>query len=393
MAAQSGQRNTGNVASIQKKIDISDRILNVDPSEAPYTVVLKRTQGGGAKKSVESSTFKWSEDDRMERWDTVNDADNMNTTDTTMVVDNGSVFYKDALVLVPRTGEIVRVTGVSTNSLTIVRGQGGTSAANINDGDPLYVLGPVFEEGVNSADARSENPVEQTNYTQIFKTSVEGSGTWLSSSNETSPHDWDHQKKKAMVEHLISLENAALFGKPASTTGPNSKPLRLTGGLLHFQSYNATAVGGSLTESAFDTWLGSKAFAKGSDEKVLFASDTVINALMGFAKNKLDTTVGQKEYGVNFMTYVSPYGKLAIVRHKLLTGAIYGGYAVAVDFKGGEHGYRFLKGDGPGGARDTHVQPNIQAPDYDGRKDQILTEAGFQIGLGKTGARLTGVTG
>lgn len=392
MAAQSGQRNTGNVASIQQKIDISDRILNVDPSEAPYTVILKRTQGGGAKQAVESATFKWVEDDRMERWDAINNGAGYNSSATSVVVDTGTVFYKDSLVLIPRTGEIVRVTAVSGTTLTIVRGQGGSTAAAINDNDPLYVLGPVFEEGVLSADSRSENPVEQTNYTQIFKTSVEGSGTWLSSSNETTPHDWDHQKKKAMVEHLISLENAALFGKPASTTGPNSKPLRLTGGLLHYQTHNATAVGGTLTEAAFDTWVGT-AFSKGSDEKVLLASDTVINALMGFAKNKLNTSVEQKAYGVNYMTYASPYGKLSIVRHRLLTGAIYGGYAVCVDFKAGEHGYRFLKGDGPGGARDTHVQPNIQAPDYDGRKDQILTEAGFKIGLSKTGARLTGVTG
>ena len=391
MAALTGQRTTGNVAASQRKIDVGKSILNLDPSETPYTVILKRTGDGMAKEKTVNSTFSWAEDQREMRWDTVNAVGGYTNSATSVVVATGTRFYANCLVKVPRTGETLRVTAVSTNTLTVVRGFSGSTAAALVDTDPLLVLGYAADEGSRAPAVRSENPSFVTNYTQIFKKTLGASGTWRSSDNETMPHDWDHQNSKAHVEHMIDIETAAVYGKPSEISSTDG-PLRTTGGALHFLNQNATAVSGTLSEAAFDTWCADKAFANGSDEKVLFASSFLISVLNGFSKAKLNTAIGQKKYGIAYTDYVTPFGTLSLVRHRLLEGAIYGKMGFVVDFKRGGMKYRFLSG-GKGGSRDTHVLQNRQESDRDGQIDEIITEAGFQVGLPATGATITGVTG
>lgn len=389
--AFTGQRTTGNVAAGQRKIDVSKSILMLDPSEAPYTVILKRTQEGGNSEKTVNSTFQWAEDARDLRWDAVNNVGGYAAGATSIVVDNGPRFYPGALVRVPRTNETLRVTAIATNTLTVVRGFSGSTAAAVLDDDPLLVMGFAADEGSRAPAVRSDNPAFVSNFTQIFKKTMGASNTWRASENETSPHDWNHQETKAHVEHMVDIENAALFGRPSEIASVDG-PLRTTGGALHYLNLNALAVGGTLTEAAFDAWCADSVFRDGSDEKVLFASAFLISVLNGFAKAKLNTTVGQKKYGVAYSDYVTPHGTLSLVRHRLLEGVVYGRMGFVVDFKRGGMKYRYLCG-GPGGSRDTHVKQNRQETDRDGQIDEIITEAGFQVGLPETGATITGVTG
>jgi hypothetical protein len=386
-----GQRTTTNVAAGQRKIDVSSTILNLDPSETPYTVILKQTAGGGNREKTVNPEFKWAEDQRENRWDSINFGAGYASGVTSIVVANGTRFYPGAIVKVPRTNETMRVTAVATNTLTVVRGFSGSTAAALVDTDPLLVMGYAADEGSRAPAVRSDNPTFVTNYTQIFKKTIGTTGTWLSSDNETNPHDWKHQHVKAMVEHKLDIETAGLFGKPSEIAGTDG-PLRTTGGVLHYLNQNALAVGGTLTEAAWESWLATNVFRDGGMEKILFASPFLISVLMGFSKAKLNTAVGQSKYGVNYTDYITPNGTLSIVKHKLLEGVIYGKMGFVVDMKKGGLKYRYLQG-GDGGSRDTSVKIDRQETDRDGKVDEILTEAGFQVGLPATGATITGVTG
>jgi len=55
-------------------------------------------------------------------------------------------------------------------------------------------------------------------------------------------------------------------------------------------------------------------------------------------------------------------------------------YAIMVDLK--NVAYRPLAANGT--SRDTHIITNVQNNNVDGRKDQILTEAGLEISLPET---------
>ena len=392
MATVAGQRSTGNIASNQRRIDLTQKILRLEPDDSPLTVISRQMKG--SRKATNNRTFQWAEQQRLTRFDAINNGAGYNTSATSIVVDTGSLFSAGTLVKVPRTGEVFEVSAVSTNTLTVVRGVGnsGTGVAIVDD-DPLLILGRAAEEGGTSLQAIANDPTFVSNYTQIFKRSVEISGSAASESNITQPHDWTFQHENEAMEHLLDMEDAFLFGKPDTTTlSINSKPTYTTGGVLHFANQNGVAAGGTLTEAGFETFLRG-AFRYGSKNKTLFASPLLVSVLNNFSQTKLQTQVGQDTYGVSVMRWISPHGTVNIVKHNLLEGATYGGYGILLDMGRGNVSYRYLDGDGPGGSRDTKLYKNRQAPDRDGLLDEWITEAGLQFGEAKCHAVLTGVTG
>lgn len=387
MAVATGQRTTATVAASQGVIDLQKEILLLEPSEAPLTVISQRTKKGTLRERCSDVQFSWHNDEAEQRFDAVNNGAGYNSSATSIVVDTGTVFADGDIVLIPRTGEQVRVSGVSTNTLTVERGWGATTGAAIVDNDPVLVIGTAQVEGATAPEARSENPVKVDNYTQIYRESVKASGSWLSSSNMSSPHDWPYQHKKKAIEHLKEIEYGGLFGTPSSGTQ------RTTGGLLNFLTYNGQDMGGTMSETELETWLRTLS-RYGSGTITTFASALAISVIDNFAIGRLHTHPGDTSYGLNVMEYISAHGTLQLVKHKLLEGAVYGGYMIGVDMKSDNTmKYRFLNGDGPGPSRDTKLLTNRQTNDTDGQMDEWLTEQGWQVGRPKTGGVATGITG
>jgi hypothetical protein len=388
-----GQRQTANVAAEQRAIDLATPIVLLEPDAAPLTVVLKRIDQEGRRKNADDPLFRWEEDELETRFDAINNAAGYANNATSLIVDTGGIFPQGGLVIVPRTNEIMYVQSVTANTLTVLRGFAGTTAAALVDNDPLFVISQVAEEGDRSFAARSSNPVQRTNYTQIFRTSVEASGTWISSANLTNPHDWPYQHKKKGIEHLKEIEQGFLFGRPGSTVGPNGKPLRTTGGLDYFCTQNRQDAGGQLTEPEWETWI--RALGRYGNKFTVFASPLIISVVNAYAVGKLQTIQSDNDttYGLAIQEYVSPHGRAAIVKHNLLEGAVWGGMAFGVNFNVGEVQYRYLGGQGaPGASRDTKLLTNRQEADRDGQKDEWLTECGLQLAQPKAHGVLYNVT-
>lgn len=392
MAVISGQRTTGNVASIQRAIDLAKPILLLEPEAAPLTVLTKSIQNGGNVRATEDPKFRWVEDEAEDRWDEA--AAEVAKEATEAEVENGEVFYAGALVKVPSTGEIFRVTKVEEDTLTIVKGYAGTEDAKIAAEAALFVIGSSAEEGDTSFAARSANPSEVFNYTQIFRTSIEESGTALASGNLTSPHDWRHQHRKKMIEHLKDIEHAGLFGGKGEATGPEGRPLRTTGGALSFLTANGKDAEGELKEGELEEWVRTLT-RYGSKKKTVFCSRLILSVINEYAVGKLQTIQADqdKTYGLAITQYMTANGTLSLVSHPLLEES-YSGYAIAVDMKNSATGYRYLggKGNAVEGSRDTKVLPNRQANDADAQRDEIFSECGFEFRQVKTGGILTGVT-
>ena len=388
MATDYGQRTTGNIAAAQRRYDLSEKILKLEPDAAPLTVISRSMKN--AKKATTYSEFRWAESERLTRFDAINKAAGYLATDDELDVDTGALFKAGMLVKVPRTGEVFEVVSVTTNTLTVTRDIGGSAAALV-DNDPLLILGRIAEEGGVSLDAIANDPTTVTNYTEIFKRSVEISGTAGTESNELDPHDWKLQHENEAVEHLVDQEYAYLFGKPDTATSSNGKPVRYTGGALHFATANNVGGGGTLTEAQFEVFLRT-GFRYGSQNKTLLASPLLVSVLNNFSQTKLETAVGDSTYGLSVTKWISPHGVVNIVKHNLLEGATYGGYGILLDTGRGNIRYRYLDGGGPLGSRDTKLLTNRQENNRDGQLDEWITEAGLQFGEAKSHAVLTGVT-
>lgn len=165
MTQVTGTRSTGNILGAKMVIDMSNDIALLQPSEAPLITFLKRAMG--RSKPAENPKFSWMEDDLGARWDAVNNGAGYASGATTIAVDNGDYFSAGDIVKVPRTGEVILVTAVATNDLTVTRGYGVTAAAALVDNDPIVIIGNVNEEGSGTRTIKSTLEQEVYNYTQL----------------------------------------------------------------------------------------------------------------------------------------------------------------------------------------------------------------------------------
>lgn len=361
-------------------IDILDQVYTIDPKSNPMLTVLTAKS---MVKPAESFEVKHLEDEPVPEWDAVNDGTDMSDSDTAMVVDNGPYHRVGDVILVPRTGEVVRVTAVSTNTLTVVRGYGGTTAAIILDDDPILNLGAPEEEGDTAPEAKHTITTTKSNFTQIKRTTVHLSRT-LSETNMYGPDERSRLRAKAMAEHGRDWEQILLHGTKSEDTSTAATPIRMAGGLDEHITTNSLAAGGALTENEFIDFVGDVMRFKvdgGSGSRALLASREILNTMSTWGGDKLQTRPGSGKYGFAITTYVSPYGDIDIVYHPLLEQG-YAGTGYLVDMSGIM--IRPL--------HRTEMKTNIQANDEDGFKDEILTEQSFSFINEKAFGKITGVT-
>lgn len=383
MSLIAGQRNTSNVDQGLRRLDIGSRIALLDADQTPFLALSNNLQN---QKCI-SPKFTNYTDSMQARTDTV--PAGALVGDGTLTVANGGRFNVEDLVLAPATKELMRVTAVAGNVLTVTRGVGSAAAA-IAAGAQIYIIGSAAMEGDVSKQARSDTPNKIDNFTQIFKDPVDESGTALSSDFVTDPHDWDYQKDKKGKEHASRQERTAWFGRPSELGTP---AVRTTGGFFHFQgSTNAVDAGGSWTES--ELWNAAPSlFKHGSKRKLAFAGSTPLAVVSQWAQGKVQMRPGDNTYGLAITELQSPLGRLGLVHQPMFDDTdVYSGYVAVLDLDGGAVKKRFLSG-GIGGSRDTHFVENIQENDRDGRKGEYRTEAGFQYGDPAVHGYIYGVTG
>jgi hypothetical protein len=382
MAVITGPRGTNTILSDQRKIELGGAISLQEPESNPLTL-LSRAMG---KEMLGDPVYNWLEDDSDARFDAINNGGGYSSSATSIVVDNGAYFAEHDIWQNTVTKENIRVQSVTSNTLTVVRGV-GTTAAAMTDNDELYKIGTAQPEGDTSKPARSSNPTKSTNRMQIQREPWEITGTAMSSQNQTSPHDWDHQKKKHAIEFAKNIELTSWLGGSSEDTS-GSQPRRTTKGVIPSITTNVTDAAGALSETEFQTFQ--RQFARyGGRNRQFFAAALLLGVINNFAQGKLQLRQGEDTYGLAVTHYVSPFGRLDAIYHPLFEGATYGGYGVALDMS--QIKYCYL-GGGPGGSRDVHEVPHIEENDRDGRKDELRVECGVKLGHEKYHGKLIGVT-
>jgi len=108
--------------------DVSDVIGIVSPFETPLLDHL-----GDPRRAATSTIHEWIEDELLPNTDTINDATYTDAAaDTAFVVDHASRFRVGDQVQATGSREVMLVTAINTgtNTLTVVRGYGGTTSAS-----------------------------------------------------------------------------------------------------------------------------------------------------------------------------------------------------------------------------------------------------------------------
>lgn len=381
-------------------VDAVDKIFLLEPNKHPLVTLLtnvgkvwdgKAWNGAGLMKATTGNPeFKWFEDAYGGRYATSAAAQTAAATTGFTVSGAGSssayIFTVGDVIRVARTGEnmlVTAVTGVGT--LTVTRAFGTVAAAAVNAGDGLFIVGNVNEENSNARNVNTTRSTPQSNYTQIFKTTIAVSNT-EKAANLYGGKDLPYQRGKQGTVHALDIERAFWFGqKKYDTTGAQGHPRRSTGGIDEFISSGNSYVqnqGGPLTAPDMNTFLR-EAFTYGNSTKMLFAGGIVLQAINEIARGQILTKTGDTTYGVRISEWQTPFGIINIVHNPLFIQD-FASAAYLLDLE--SFRYRTMEG------RDTVLQTNIQAPDVDGEVDQYISEVGLERKQAARHALIKGVT-
>jgi hypothetical protein len=183
---------------------VVDALLLLNPHQIP---LISRV---GFADPVYNTKHEWIEDEMFAYESQINDADGVLAGDGTITVDDGSIFRAGHIVKVGE--ELMKVTNVSGNVLTVNRGYAGTTPAAHSDNDKVEILFVEGQEGADARAARYKQRVRQENYTQIFDDTIEISGTALALAQYGIDNLYAHEQAKKQVEVALQLEKALING-------------------------------------------------------------------------------------------------------------------------------------------------------------------------------------
>lgn len=395
MAALQGLRTTNQTITTENRlVRVPDK--NMMMLEPNNTALVTFLLGMKKRRAIKSPRIEHFEDDYMQRWAVASAQVNANASSTTISVSDGSFIVVGDILMIPSGSssnhERVRVTAKpSANVCTVVRNIGSTGLLTLASGAGVVVLGQAFEEGSAAAVAKITTPSLVTNYTQIFKKSINITGTDAASEHYADGGNERKRLQKKMGEEFKIQKNYQyMWGVPNEdlTGGPSGNPLRQTGGLYHFISTNRQDAGGLLTKKAFETY-SRMAFRYGSKKKMLMASPILCSALSQWGTGFLTLSPSDDTYGVQVSKVKTAHGVWIVTNDWTLEDGVsgqngLGGYGFSIDMDSIEE--RYLEG------RDTQMELGVQPNDEDRMLDTIMSESGLQVHNEKKHSFLFGIT-
>lgn len=205
--------------------DVADLVGIVSPFETPLLDAI-----GDAQRAAQSTIHEWIEDTLLPNTDTINQGSfSPNPTDATSItVANGSRFRVGDQVRPDGLREVMFVTAIAGNVLTVVRRYGNTTGGALSNGLKLTILGNAALEGDDRPAARFTDRVRKRNYTQIFTAAVEVSGSMQAARAHGVADEADYQKQERLRELLRDLENCVVNGVAPTATQQGSSTVRRT---------------------------------------------------------------------------------------------------------------------------------------------------------------------
>jgi hypothetical protein len=260
--------------------DVSDIIGIVSPFETP---LLDRL--GDPARAATSTIHEWLEDDLLPNTDLVNQSSfTPNATDATAItVDHGDRFRPGDQVRPDGIREIMLVTAVAGNVLTVVRRYGGTTGGALADNKKLFILGNAALEGDDRPSTRFSSRNRRRNYTQIFTSSVEVSGSMQAVRTIGVADEVDYQKQERLRELLRDLENCVINGvAPGASPQGSATGRRTMNGIIPMIATNQFVPGSGSIPAGGGSGLNEL------DEEIINAS---LRAIWEQSSARIDTIV------------------------------------------------------------------------------------------------------
>lgn len=291
-------------------IDTIIKLLNYD--ELP---MLGGTGGDGfptiSKSPVDNTIFYWQTQDLPVPRATVKTA--LATTVTSLVLDAGqgvSFAVGDAVKI---NDEIVLITAISTDTLTITRAQAGTSDPGVNHavGAEVIGLGTFLAEGdIGTQQFRGRD--KHSNYTQIWTSQINMTRTQQRIPKYGVPSELGNLVRQVALSEGQNREQAFLYGVKYQ-----SDPKRMTGGLDYYITSNEDTSSDWLDITGIETQQQA-AYDAGGMWDTLISRPRNFAALNNMAGAERIRTDWQDEYRGRrrSTTVVTEFGEVELFRNR-----------------------------------------------------------------------------
>jgi hypothetical protein len=400
-----GMRTTANFVTNQRPENWRETIALLYPNssrvrEAPLTALTSVMK----TRKTDDPTFHWFEKSLNNRRFLVTAALGAVAGGTagTVTVDatyNAATGLKlNDLLYAEGTGEIFRVSAdpSATNAIPVIRGAqtGGAGLAldpAVAGTNPyLMVIGSAFEEGSQAPTGVNFDPLERYNYTQIFRSALEGTRTAMKTRLRTGDQVAE-AKREALEYFSVDMERSFWFGKRGTST-VNGKPWRMMDGVFQ-QIANASSANIQTADAALGAdmdWLEANMelwFRQGSSEKMFFAGSQALLTLGAIVRKNsaMQIQSGIKEYGMEVVKISSAFGQLTGVVHPLFS-QMQGGTTGGTAFYSYSHAMAILDMDSVKYVYfdDVQYQKDITPVGLDGTKSGYLAEVSIELDFPQT---------
>lgn len=225
--------------------ELNAKVINpaFEVARTNYNGVLSRVGHGAARQPEGGYKLNWLNQQIGAGGNTVNGA--ILAAATTIVVDNGSFFRAGMQISVKNSDEVILVTAVSGNSLTVIRGFGGTTAVNIADNAVITIDSTGREENSLGVDDGIFEPNPTENYFQTLDTQITLSRRALAQAQIGNYNEMQTQLAERVNQLTIQLNRMLIRGRKATAT-IGGKVHTYSGGMI----YHTEQTGGYAVDNA-----------------------------------------------------------------------------------------------------------------------------------------------
>lgn len=222
--------------------DVAPNVAMISPRETPVLDWI----GDGAE-PARNIKHTWLEDAINTERDALNEV--LDNSETAVDVDDGTKFLVNDQIRVVGSNEIMLVTGISTNTLTVTRGYGGSTATTHADNAVVIIQSGAAIDGADVGASRETTRTEQANYSQIFSAPVSVSGSKQAVTNVGVVDEKSYQENMRLIEKLRELQRAVITGEEHDSSPEGTSAIaRTMNGIHHYIStHDLTAGSGDLS--------------------------------------------------------------------------------------------------------------------------------------------------
>lgn len=209
----------------------------------------------GISGEATETTHSWMEDALNANTATCAEAVDDNETTISVATGHGARFKVGTLFKLAVAGvtEVMQVTAISGDDLTVVRGYGSTSgqAGTAGTADKIQIIAHPAQEGQDPPADESAIRTKVSNYTQIFQRGINVSHTMRSVLQAGVADEYTYQVARRLMEVMREMDSSLVAGIKSASAGSDSV-YRTMGGIIEFSSQstgNLTTTSEALTLS------------------------------------------------------------------------------------------------------------------------------------------------